>query len=54
MCANFQAKWTTLPFFAQIFPKGNLELEIHKANAGIRINILKIPVVPIFRQNAQL
>ena len=43
MCANFQAKRKTLPFFAQIFPKGNLELEIHKNNVGIRISILEIP-----------
>ena len=45
MCANFKVK------FAQ---KGNLEPEIQKTNVGIRISILKIPCVPIFRQNAQL
>ena len=54
MCANFQAKRKTLPFFAQICPKGSLELEIHKTNVGIRISILEIPFVPIFRQNGQL
>ena len=54
MCVNFQAKWRTLTFLAQICPKENLELEIQKANVGIRISILEIPFVPIFRQNAQL
>ena len=54
MCANFKAKQTALTFLAQICPKGNLELEIQKINVGIRISILKIPCVPIFRQNAQL
>ena len=54
MSAKFQAKQTTLPFLAQICPKRNLELEIHKTNVGIRISILEIPFVPIFRQNAQL
>ena len=54
MCANFKAKRTTLTFLAQIWPKRNLELEIHKTNVGIRISILKIPCVPIFRQNGQL
>ena len=54
MCANLQTKRTTLTFLTQICPKGNLELEIHKTNVGIRISILEIPCVPIFRQNGQL
>ena len=29
-------------------------MEIHKTNVGIRISILEIPCVPIFRQNGQL
>ena len=31
----------------------DLGLEIQKANVGIRISILEIPCVPIFRQNGQ-
>ena len=54
MCANFQAKGTTLIFLAQICPKTNLELEIQKANFGIRISILEVPWVPTFRQNGQI
>ena len=54
MCANFQGKHTTLTFLAQICPRGNLELEIQKTNVGIRISILEIPRVPIFRKNEQL
>ena len=54
MYANFQAERTTLPFLAQICLKGNLELEIHKTNVAIRISILEILCVPIFRQNGQL
>ena len=54
MCANFQTKRTTLTFWAQICPKRNLGLEIQKTNVGIRVSILEIPCVPIFRQNKQL
>ena len=54
MCTNFQAKLTTLTFFAQICPKRKLGFEIQKTNGGIRISILEIPYVPIFRQNGQL
>ena len=54
MCANFQAKWTTLILWAQVCPKTDLVLEIQKTNFGIRINILEIPYVPIFRQNELL
>ena len=32
----------------------NLGFKIQKANVGIRISILEIPYVPIFRQNGQL
>ena len=34
MCANFQAKQTTLTFQAQICPKMDLGLEIQKTNVG--------------------
>ena len=54
MCANFQLKRTTLTFLAQIYPKRKLGFEIQKTNVGIRISILEIPCVPIFRQNGQL
>ena len=42
MCANFQAKQTTLTFLAQICPKMYLGLETQKTNIGIRIRILEI------------
>ena len=45
---NFDFFW---PKFAQ---KGIFGLEFQKINVGIRINILEIPCVPIFRQNAQV
>ena len=50
MCANFQLKRTTLTFLAQICPKRKLGFEIQETNVGIRISILEIPCVPIFRQ----
>ena len=43
-----------MTYFAQICPKRNLGFEIQKTNVGIRISILEIPCVPIFRQNRQL
>ena len=39
---------------AQICPKLDLGSKIQKTNAGIRISILDISCVPIFRQNEQL
>ena len=54
MCTNFQLKQTTLIFLAQICPKRTLQFEIQETNVGIRISILEIPCVPIFRQNEQL
>ena len=54
MRANFQKKRTTLIFFFQIWPKRKLGFEIQETNVGIRISILEIPCVPIFRQNGQL
>ena len=53
MCTNFQLKQTTLTFLVQICPKRKLVFEIQKTNVGIRISILEIPFVPIFRQNEQ-
>ena len=43
-----------MTFLAQICPKRKLGFEIQKTNVGIRISILEIPCVPIFRQNGQL
>ena len=54
MCVNFQLKQTTLTFLVQICPKRKLGFEIQKTNVGIRISILEILCVPIFRQNGQL
>ena len=47
MCANFQRKWTTLNFSAQICPKNDLGLETEH-NVNIRINIDETLCVPIF------
>ena len=54
MCDNFKEKQTTLTFSDPGLPKSYLELKIRKTNVVIRINILEIPCVPIFRQNWQL
>ena len=53
VCANFQAKQTTLSFSAQISPKMDLGLAVQKTIAGIKISTLDIPCVPIFSQNEQ-
>ena len=54
MYANFQLKQTALTFLAQICPKRKLGFEIQETNVGIRIGILEVSCVPIFRQNWQL
>ena len=54
ICANFQAKQTTLTFLARIRPKRNFKTGNSETNVGIRISIPEIPWVPMFRQNAQL
>ena len=54
MCANFEAKRTTLSFLTQICPEMAFWSEILKTNIEIRIDILEIPCVPIFRQNEQV
>ena len=54
MCVYFQAKQIALTFLTQICQKMDLELEIQKTNAGIRINIFEILSVPMFIQNGQL
>ena len=56
MCrfAKFPAKQTTLTFSVQICPAMDLGLEIQKTNVGIRISIVKMPCMPIFRKNQQL
>ena len=55
VCANFQAKETALIFSVQIFPKIDLGFVIHsKSIVRIRISILDILCVEVFRQNQQL
>ena len=54
MCANFQSKWTTLNFTAQICPKKDLGFETGKSNVGIRINVVETFCLPIFSQTGQL
>ena len=39
MCANFQSKWKTFNFSAQICPKQDLGLETEKSNFRIRITL---------------
>ena len=53
-CAKIQAKQTTLTFSVQICPKKDLRLAIQKTNVGIRISIVKMPCIHIFRKNEQL
>ena len=53
-CINFQLKRTTLTFLAQVCPKRKFGYEIQKTNVGIRISMLEIPYVPIFKQNRHL
>ena len=43
-----------MTFLAQISPKMDLGSEILKANVGIRISIVKMPCIPIFRKNTTL
>ena len=43
-----------MTFLAQICPIRKLGFEIKNTNVGIRISILNISCVPIFRQNRQL
>ena len=43
-----------MTFLAHIWPEMDLVLQIQKTNIGIRISILQIPCVPIFRQNGRL
>ena len=43
-----------MTFSAKICPKMDIGLKIEGNNVGIRISILEIPCVPIFRQNGQL
>ena len=52
VCSSFQSKQRA--FSAQIYPKMDFGLEIQEINVGIRISILEIPCVPIFRQSGQL
>ena len=54
VCSNFQSKQRALTSSAQIWPKMDLGLEIQKTNVAIRISILEIICMPIFRQNRQL
>ena len=42
-----------MTFAAQICTKMDLSFENQKTNVGIRINILQIPGVPIFRESKQ-
>ena len=54
MCANFQKKRTTLTFLAQIYPNINFRVWNSETDVRIRISILEILCVPIFRQKGEL
>ena len=54
MCANFQGKQTTLTFLVQICPKMDFGFKNQKTNVEIRISILEIPFVQIFKENRHL
>ena len=54
MCANFQAKRTTLTFSVRIGSKMDFGLQIQKTNVAIRISILEITFVQIFKENRHL
>ena len=54
MCDNFRRKQTALISLVQICSKTDLGLEIQKNNVRIKISILEISCVPIFRQKGQL
>ena len=51
---QFSCKSDNFDFLVQICPKIDLRLQIQKTTVGIRISILQILFVPIFRQNRQL
>ena len=51
---QFSVETDNFTFLAQICPERKLGFEIQKHNVGIRISILEIPCVPIFRWNGQL
>ena len=51
---QFSGKTYSFDFFSPNLPKTDLGLEIQKTNDAIRINILEIPSVPVFRQSGQL
>ena len=53
-CVSFQAEQIALTFSAQICPKMGLGLQIPETNVVIRISILKILCMSVFRQNKQL
>ena len=54
MRTNFQAKQTTLTFFGPSLPKNGFWVAIQKTNVGIKISILEIPFVSIFKKKRQL
>ena len=53
MC-QFSGKMEKFDFFGPNLSKVNLKLEIHRTSVAMRISILEIPCVPIFRQNRQI
>ena len=54
MCANFQAKRTTLNFRPKFVQKRILGSEFQKIKSGCRSNSFKISCVPILRPSKQL
>ena len=50
---QFLVKTDNVDFFGPNLPKKELVFEIQKTNVGIKISILEILCVPIFRQSKQ-
>ena len=51
-CTKFQAKQITLTFSVQIYLEMDLGLAIQTTNVGIRISIIEMPYMPIFRKTS--
>ena len=54
MSVNFQTKTDNFDSFGPNLPKMDFRIEIQKTKVGLTISFLKIPCVPIFRQNGPL
>ena len=51
---QFSVQTNNFDFFGPNLPKKKIKIEIQKTNFVIKINMLEIPCVPVFRQNGHL